>query len=74
MDIISIAQQARPNDIGQIELRRAQLTTLSSEEKRIPSSFRKSPSSPGFASVTPFAISTAMISLALHRQLYYALE
>lgn len=30
IDIISIAQQAKPKVIGQIELRRAQLTTLSS--------------------------------------------
>jgi hypothetical protein len=58
MDIISMAQQARPKDMGQIELRRAQLTTLSSEAKRIPSSFRKFSSRPGCSSVTPFAIST----------------
>src|ERR1700722_8110310 len=55
-----MAQHARPNDIGQIELRRAQLTTLSSEANRIPSSFRKDSSSPGFSSVTPFASSTDM--------------
>src|SRR5580700_11762326 len=30
IDIISIAQQARPNDIGQIEFLRPQLMTLSS--------------------------------------------
>ena len=61
MDIISIAQHARPNDIGQIELRRAQLTTLSSEAKRMPSSFRKFSSWPGVSSVTPFASSTDMV-------------
>src|SRR5690348_13401593 len=61
MDIISMAQQARPNDIGQIELRRAQLTTLSSEAKRMPSSLRKFSSSPGFSRVTPFASSTAIL-------------
>jgi hypothetical protein len=60
MDIISIAQQARPKDIGQIELRRAQLTTLSRDAKRIPSSFRKFSSCPGFSSVTPLASSTAI--------------
>src|SRR6202453_5241801 len=64
MDIISIAQQARPNDIGQIELRRAQLTTLSSEAKRMPSSFRKFSSWPGFSSVTPLASSTAILRAA----------
>jgi hypothetical protein len=41
IDIISIAQQASPNDMGQIELRRAQFTTLSSDASKIPSSFRK---------------------------------
>src|SRR5512139_2542917 len=34
--IISIAQHARPNVAGQMEDRRAQLTILSSEVKRIP--------------------------------------
>src|SRR5580658_4013871 len=68
MDIISIAQQARPKDIGQIELRRAQFTTLSSDASKIPSSFRKFASCPGASSVTPFAISIAMIPLdPLHR-------
>src|ERR1700677_2222246 len=62
MDIISIAQHARPNDIGQIELRRAQFTTLSSDANRIPSSFRKFSSCPGCSSVTPFASSTDMAS------------
>src|SRR5580698_8382814 len=37
IDIISMAQQANPNDIGQIEFLRAQLTALSSVLKRIPS-------------------------------------
>src|SRR5580704_4855349 len=62
IDIISIAQHARPNDIGQIELRRAQFTTLSSDANRIPSSFRKFASCPGCSSVTPFASSTDMAS------------
>src|SRR5579864_2998929 len=65
IDIISIAQQARPNDIGQIELRRAQFTTLSSEAKRIPSSLRKFSFSPGSSSVTPLASSTAISSFCL---------
>src|SRR5580700_12161262 len=64
MDIISIAQQARPKDIGQIELRRAQFTTLSSDANKIPSSFRKFASCPGASSVTPFASSTAMACVA----------
>src|SRR5579862_6375432 len=63
MDIISMAQQARPKDMGQIELRRAQLTTLSSEEKRIPSFLRKFSSSPGFSRVTPLASSTAIFAI-----------
>src|SRR5580704_3527971 len=65
MDIISIAQQASPNDIGQIELRRAQLTTLSSDASRIPSSFRKFASCPGASSVTPFASSTDIFRVSL---------
>src|ERR1700690_1775790 len=60
IEIISIAQHAKPKDIGQIELRRAQFTTLSSDANRIPSSLRKLSSSPGLSSVTPFASSTAI--------------
>src|SRR5689334_19096312 len=37
IDIISIAQQASPKDIGQIEFLRAQFTALSSVVSRIPS-------------------------------------
>src|ERR1035441_9010084 len=37
MDIISIAQQARPNVIGQMDDLRAQLTAISSVVNRIPS-------------------------------------
>src|SRR5207342_800675 len=37
MDIISMAQQASPNDIGQMEFLRAQLTAASSLVIRIPS-------------------------------------
>jgi len=36
MDIISIAQQASPNDMGQMEFLRAQLTALSSVVKTMP--------------------------------------
>src|SRR5947209_12061481 len=37
IDIISMAQQASPNDMGQIEFLRAQLTARSSDVKTIPS-------------------------------------
>src|SRR5215831_6202187 len=37
IDIISIAQQAKPNDIGQIEFLRPQLIALSSVVVRMPS-------------------------------------
>src|ERR1700683_854924 len=70
MDIISIAQQARPKDIGQMELRRAQFTTLSSDARRIPSSLRKLSSSPGLSRVTPLASSTAMLEISVARNLY----
>src|SRR5487761_207153 len=56
--IISIAQHASPNDIGQIELRRAQFTSLSSCANKIPSFFRKFVASSGVSSVTPFASCT----------------
>src|SRR5882724_8446986 len=52
MDIISIAQQARPKPRGQIELLRAQFTALSSVVKMIPSSSSNLPKSSGFVSVT----------------------
>src|SRR4029077_4538142 len=52
MDIISIAQHARPNPSGQIELLRAQFTALSSVVKMIPSSSSSLPKSSGFVSVT----------------------
>src|SRR6476620_3682745 len=42
IDIISIAQQAKPNDIGQIEFLRAQLIAFPSEVVRIPSESRLS--------------------------------
>ena len=37
IDIISMAQHARPNDMGQMEFLRAQFTALSSEVRRMPS-------------------------------------
>src|SRR5580700_8514347 len=52
MDIISMAQQAKPNPSGQIELLRAQFTALSSCVKMIPSSCNSLPKSSGFSKVT----------------------
>jgi len=37
IDIISMAQHARPNDMGQMEFLRAQFTALSSVVSRMPS-------------------------------------
>src|SRR6266571_3348611 len=52
MDIISMAQQARPKPRGQMELLRAQFTALSSVVKMMPSSSRSFPKSSGLVSVT----------------------
>src|SRR5258706_14981735 len=52
MDIISMAQQARPKLSGQMELLRAQFTALSSVVKMMPSSSRRLPKSSGLVSVT----------------------
>src|ERR1700688_4580347 len=52
MDIISIAQQAKPNPSGQMELLRAQFTALSSCVKIMPSSCSSLPKSSGFSRVT----------------------
>src|SRR5271170_5889324 len=52
IDIISIAQQARPKPSGQMELRRAQFTALSSVVKMMPSSSSSLPKSSGLESVT----------------------
>src|ERR1700726_395628 len=54
IDIISIAQHAKPNPKGQMELLRAQFTALSSCVKMIPSSCSSLPKSSGFSSVTFF--------------------
>src|SRR5260370_35004306 len=52
MDIISMAQQARPKLSGQMELLRAQLTALSSVVKMMPSSSSSLPKSSGLVKVT----------------------
>src|SRR6266481_1096328 len=52
MDIISMAQQARPKLSGQMELLRAQFTALSRVVKTMPSSCRRLPKSSGLVSVT----------------------
>src|SRR5713101_3493109 len=71
MDIISIAQQARPNPSGQIELLRAQFTALSSVVKIMPSSSRSFPKSSGLVSVTCFPSDVLMSASSLlfsHRE------
>src|SRR5258708_26660706 len=52
MDIISMAQQARPKLSGQMELLRDQFTALSSVVKMMPSSSSNLPKSSGLVSVT----------------------
>src|SRR5229473_8685908 len=52
MDIISMAQQARPKLSGQMELLRAQFTALSRVVKMMPSSSRRLPKSSGLVRVT----------------------
>src|ERR1700739_874349 len=55
IDIISMAQQARPKPSGQIELLRAQFTALSSCVKMMPSSCSSLPKSSGLVRVMPLA-------------------
>src|SRR5439155_1888385 len=62
MDIISMAQQARPNASGQMELLRAQFTALSSCVKMMPSSWSKLPKSSGLVSVACFPREVLMLS------------
>src|ERR1700741_1114613 len=62
MDIISMAQQAKPKPSGQMELLRAQFTALSSVVKRMPSSSRRLPKSSGFVSVTCLPSDVLMVS------------
>src|SRR5881275_1498374 len=57
MDIISIAQQASPNVIGQIEFLRIQLITLSTVVSTTPSGVGL-PYSSSFTTGLPFSIST----------------
>src|ERR1700740_973852 len=52
MDIISMAQQAKPKPSGHMELLRAQFTALSRVVKMMPSSSRRLPKSSGLARVT----------------------
>src|SRR5713226_5819330 len=62
MDIISRAQQARPEPSGQMELLRAQFTALSRVVKMMPSSSRRFPKSSGFVSVTCLPSDVLMVS------------
>src|SRR6266446_1913667 len=52
IEMMSMAQHARPKPSGQMELLRAQFTALSSVVKMMPSSSRRSPKSSGLVSVT----------------------
>src|SRR5208283_7807 len=65
MDIISMAQQARPKPKGQIELLRAQFTALSSWVKMMPSSWRSLPKSSGLVRVTLLPRGVAMCASAI---------
>src|SRR5260370_5344601 len=62
MDIISMAQQARPNLSGQLEPLRAQFTALWSVVKMMPWSSRSSPKSSGLVSVTCLPSDVLMVS------------
>src|SRR6267378_1343295 len=62
MDIISMAQQARPKLSGQMELLRAQFTALSSVVKMMPSSSRRLPKSSGLVSVACLPSDVLMVS------------
>src|SRR5208337_5154792 len=65
MDIISMAQQARPKPRGQMELLRAQFTALSSWVKMMPSSWRSLPKSSGLVRVTLLPRVVAMCASAI---------
>src|SRR5437016_1084755 len=71
MDIISIAQHANPKPSGQIELRRAQFTALSSVVKIMPSSSSSLPKSSGLVSVTCLPRDTLIVTSRVfwHRRL-----
>src|SRR5437588_11427782 len=62
MDIISMAQQARPKPSGQMELLRAQFTALSSVVKIMPSSSSSLPKSSGLVSVTCLPRDTLIVT------------
>src|SRR6266446_1913669 len=66
MDIISMAQHARPKPSGQMELLRAQFTALSSCVKMMPSSSRSFPKSSGLVRVTCLPSDTLMVFRQSH--------
>src|SRR5260370_8913741 len=66
MDIISMAQQARPKLSGQMELLRAQFTALSSVVKMMPSSSRRLPKSSGLVRVTCLPSDVLIVSRLGH--------
>src|SRR5258708_32587653 len=66
MDIISMAQQAKPKPSGQMELLRAQFTALSRVVKMIPSSCRRFPKSSGFVRVTCLPSDVLMVCRLKH--------
>src|ERR1700674_5327522 len=66
MDIISMAQQAKPKPSGQMELLRAQFTALSSVVKMMPSSSRRFPKSSGLVSVTCLPSDVLMVFCLSH--------
>src|SRR5262249_6336447 len=61
MDIISMAQQAKPKPRGQIELLRAQFTALSSVVKMMPSSSSSLPKSSCLVGVTCLPIAVLIV-------------
>src|SRR5579862_1306011 len=65
MDIISMAQQARPKASGQSELLRAQFTALSSCVKMMPSLFRTLVRSSGLSRVTLRPPSTLIVRASM---------
>src|SRR5712692_3496853 len=70
MDIISMAQQARPNPSGHSDFLRAQFTALSSCVKMMPSSASSFPRSSGRSSVT-FLPNDVLIGVPSPEQLHF---
>src|SRR6266571_664400 len=66
MDIISMAQQARPKPSGQMELLRAQFTALSRLVKIMPSSWSRLPKSSGLVSLTCLPRDVLMVPRVFH--------